>query len=71
MSGFIFPVSSMPRVFQLVSRIIPATYFIEIIRGILLKGNSLADLLRPAGTLLGLDGVLILLSIRSFRIRLE
>ncbi|MBN2626771.1 MAG: ABC transporter permease [Spirochaetales bacterium] len=71
MSGFIFPVFSMPPVFQLVSRIIPATYFLEIIRGILLKGNSLADLLRPAGTLLGLDALLILLSIRAFRIRLE
>ncbi len=71
MSGFIFPVSSMPPLFQLVSRIIPATYFLEIIRGILLKGNSLADLYRPGGILLGLDGILILLSIRAFRIRLE
>ncbi len=71
LSGFIFPLSSMPRVFQLVSKIIPATYFLEIIRGIILKGNSLAQLYRPAGILLGLDGILILLSIRSFKIRLD
>ncbi|MDC7224182.1 MAG: ABC transporter permease [Spirochaetales bacterium] len=71
MSGFIFPISSMPPLFQRVSRIIPATYFLEIIRGIVLKGNNLSHLYRPAALLLGLDGILITLSIRSFRIRLE
>jgi ABC-2 type transport system permease protein len=71
MSGFIFPISSMPPVFQAVSRIVPATYFIEIIRGIILKGNTLANLYRPAGVLLGMDLLLIALSIRAFRIRLE
>lgn len=71
MSGFIFPVKSMPAGFQVISRVIPATYFIEIIRGIVLKGNTLENLYRPSAVLLGLDGILILLSIRSFKIRLE
>lgn len=71
MSGFIFPISSMPLAFQYFSRIIPATYFLEIIRGIVLKGNDLHNLYRPASILLGIDGVLILLSIRAFKIRLE
>lgn len=71
MSGFIFPIASMPKVFQWVSRIIPATYFLEIIRGIILKGNTLQNLYRPALTLLGIDVVLIVLSIRAFRIRLD
>jgi ABC-2 type transport system permease protein len=71
MSGFIFPISSMPKVLQWFSRIVPATYFIEIIRGIVLKGNDLSNLHRPAGILLGIDVILIVLSIRTFRIRLE
>jgi ABC-2 type transport system permease protein len=71
MSGFIFPISSMPRILQWFSRIVPATYFLEIIRGIVLKGNDLSNLHRPAGILLGIDVLLIVLSIRAFRIRLE
>jgi ABC-2 type transport system permease protein len=71
MSGFIFPISSMPKILQWISRIVPATYFIEIIRGIVLKGNDLSNLHRPAGILLGIDLLLIILSIRTFRIRLE
>jgi len=71
MSGFIFPITSMPKVLQWFSRIVPATYFLEIIRGIVLKGNDLSNLHRPAGILLGIDVLLIVLSIRTFRIRLE
>lgn len=71
MSGFIFPIASMPKIFQYVSKIIPATYFLEIIRGIVLKGNTLANLYAPAAILLGMDALLIGLSVRLFRIRLE
>jgi ABC-2 type transport system permease protein len=71
LSGFIFPVASMPRVFQYVSVAIPATYFLEIIRGIVLKGNTIADIYRPAAVLLGMDILLITLAVRAFRVRLE
>jgi len=71
MSGFIFPVSSMPKVFQWVSAAIPATYFLQIIRGIVLKGSTVLDLYRQAGILVGMDLLLIAASVRSFRARLE
>ncbi len=70
MSGFIFPISSMPFFLRWISDIIPATYFLEIIRGIVLKGNSLADLYRQAAILLGMDVLLIAVSVRAFRVRL-
>ena len=38
LSGFIYPIGSMPRVIQAVSLIVPARYFMEISRGIFLKG---------------------------------
>jgi ABC-2 type transport system permease protein len=71
MSGFIFPVASMPRLFQWLSAVVPATYFLQIIRGIILKGNTLANLYPQAAVLLGMDLLLILASMRAFRSRLE
>jgi drug efflux transport system permease protein len=38
LSGFIFPIASMPTFLQLVTRIVPARYFLVILRGVLLKG---------------------------------
>jgi drug efflux transport system permease protein len=38
LSGFIYPIGSMPRVIQVISLIVPARYFMEVSRGIFLKG---------------------------------
>ena len=71
LSGFIFPIKSMPTVFQYVSKIVPATHFLEIIRGIMLKGNTLFDLKVQLGYLIGIAVLLILLSVRKFSTKLE
>ncbi|MFH1861951.1 MAG: ABC transporter permease [bacterium] len=71
LSGFIFPLASLPPFLQAVSHIIPARYYLEIIRGILLKGNGFTELWQNAAFLLGLSACLIIISIRRFRIRLE
>jgi len=71
LSGFIFPVPSMPVIFQYVSKIIPATHFLKIIRGILLKGNGLWELKIQIAYLIGLAVFMILLSIKKFKISLE
>jgi len=42
LSGFVFPIKSMPKVIQAVTYVVPARYFLEIIRGIMLKGTSIA-----------------------------
>lgn len=42
-SGFIFPIETMPSIFQWISALIPATYFIELMRAIMLRGATLAD----------------------------
>jgi ABC-2 type transport system permease protein len=41
LSGFIFPISSMPAFLQMVTRIVPARYFLIALRGIVLKGAGL------------------------------
>jgi ABC-2 type transport system permease protein len=44
LSGFMFPFRGMPRWAQVVGEILPLTHFLRIVRGILLKGNGLADI---------------------------
>lgn len=43
-SGFLFPVFTMPRMMQMYTALFPARYFIEIVRGIVMKGIGLAVL---------------------------
>jgi len=43
LSGFIFPIASMPAALQAVSLLVPARYFLTALRGVLLKGLGLAD----------------------------
>lgn len=52
-SGFLFPVFTMPLALQLYSQLFPATYFMEISRGIVLKGAGLGSVWPPAALLLG------------------
>ncbi len=71
LSGFIFPIPSMPVVFRYISRIVPATHFLKVIRGIMLKGSSAHDLAAPIAYLLVLSSVLISFSVKKFSTRLE
>jgi len=70
LSGFIFPIASMPVVLQAVSYMVPAKYYLDIIRGILLKGNGLAVLWPDALFLLTLSAILLAVSVKRFKVRL-
>lgn len=67
LSGFLFPISSMPRPVQFVTYLIPARYFLVIVRSIFLKGVGIGELWREAIPMAVLGAVLFLFSIRSFR----
>lgn len=71
LSGFIFPIESMPRILQWVSNIIPAKWFVTIARSIMLKGVGLEYLWPQTLVLCVMAFVLLGLSTRSFHIRLE
>jgi len=51
LSGFIFPIASMPIVLQYITTIVPAKYFLVALRGVVLKGLGFADVLAPLGAL--------------------
>ncbi|HEX2644077.1 MAG TPA: ABC transporter permease, partial [Thermoanaerobaculia bacterium] len=67
LSGYIFPISSLPRPLQLVSQILPATHFIAISRGIVIRGASFQDLWEHVAALLVIATVLVAGSARAFR----
>jgi len=69
LSGFIFPVASMPPPLQVVCQALPATHFLVVVRGIMLKGQNWF----PAQTaiLAALAVVILAAAVRSFRLRLE
>ena len=71
LSGFIFPLESMPRALRLLANVVPAKWFVVIARGVMLKGIGL-EFLWPQGLiLLGMTLVLVAAATRSFHIRLE
>ncbi|MBI2090416.1 MAG: ABC transporter permease [Deltaproteobacteria bacterium] len=70
LSGFIFPRESMPLVIYLLSFLIPATYYIEILRGIILRGAGWPALWDEALVLLSFGVLFIALSVLRFKKRL-
>jgi ABC-2 type transport system permease protein len=48
LSGFVFPIYNMPKIIQVITYVVPARYFITILRGIYLKGEGLDILWRQA-----------------------
>jgi ABC-2 type transport system permease protein len=71
LSGFIFPIESMPRALQWVSNIVPAKWFVLIARGIMLKGVGIAYLWQETLILGAMTLFLLVASARSFHVRLQ
>lgn len=70
LSGFIFPIDSLPIVLQWLSNIVPAKWFLTIVRGIMLKGAGLATLWQETLILIGMTIFLLVKGSRGLAIRL-
>jgi ABC-2 type transport system permease protein len=70
LSGFIFPIDSLPRPLQLLSNIVPARWFLTIVRGIMLKGAGLATLWQETLVLVGMTLLFLARGARGLAIRL-
>lgn len=71
LSGFIFPVENMPASIQTLAAFIPLKYYLEIIRGLFLKGTGLHELWQPALVLLAWGIAILGLAALKFRKRLD
>lgn len=67
LSGFIFPRESMPTIIYLIGLFIPATYYLEILRGIILRGAGIAVLWDEAVVLVGFGIFFMVLSAVRFK----
>ncbi|MDP4144220.1 MAG: ABC transporter permease [Bacillota bacterium] len=71
LSGFVFPREAMPKFIQLIGYSVPLTYFLNILRGIVLKGVDINYLFNDVVMLLILGVILLTLSIFRFRKKLD
>ncbi|MHB8985943.1 MAG: ABC transporter permease [Eubacteriales bacterium] len=67
LSGFMFPREAMPKIVQYIGNVIPLTYYLTIIRGIILKGIGFRYLIPQVMALLVFSVVSITLSIARFK----
>jgi ABC-2 type transport system permease protein len=71
LSGFIFPIENMPTFFQYLTAILPARWFMDIIRGVFLQGATLTELFVPFGFLIVMNILFIRLAVLRFKKDLE
>ena len=70
LSGFVFPIASMPVALRAVSNILPATHYLVGMRAVYLRGVSVTVFPANMLALLALTAVIFLLAVRLFRVRL-
>src|SRR5262249_55978018 len=66
-SGFIFPRETMPKIFCMIGSCLPATYFIELMRAIVLRGASLGEFWMHLMILAGMGAALFTLCALRFK----
>jgi ABC-2 type transport system permease protein len=66
-SGYIFPRETMPTFFYVISYFIPASYFINITRGIILRGAGIAQLWTDGLALFAIGSILLIIAARRFQ----
>jgi ABC-2 type transport system permease protein len=71
LSGFMFPFAGMPRWAQVVGEFMPLTHYLRIVRAVMLKGSTLADLKFDAFALTGLMLLAMLIAVTRFRRTLD
>ncbi|MBL8023202.1 MAG: ABC transporter permease [Elusimicrobia bacterium] len=71
LSGFVFPVESMPVFFRYFTALLPARWFVEACRGIFLKGSGLVELAIPLGAMAAMGTALVFLAAKKFKKDLE
>ena len=67
LSGYIFPLSSLPAPLRLISAVLPATHYIAISRGVIVRSAMLGDLWGHVAALLAITTVLVLASTQAFK----
>ena len=70
LSGYVFPLDSMPLIFWYLAQVFPTTWLIDAARGVILRGASLSDLWLHSVVLWSMGLAMFLLAMLKFRKRL-
>jgi ABC-2 type transport system permease protein len=71
LSGFMFPFDGMPRAAQLIGELLPLTHFLRLVRGIVVRGATIAEVQADVWPLVAFFVVMLALAIQRFRKRLD
>jgi ABC-2 type transport system permease protein len=71
LSGFMFPFRGMPHWAQVIGEVFPLTHFLRIVRGILLKGNGLADVSSEIWAVVIFAAIMLAIGIKRYRQTLD
>ena len=71
LSGYIYPIESLPKILQYVSHVIPAKWFLIILRDIMIKGTEFGLIIKETLIIFGMMIFFLIISIKNYKIRLE
>ena len=71
LSGMLFPVESMPTILQWISAIIPPRYYIQAMRKLMIMGVGIQEVWQEVMILIGMTTLLLTISLKKFKTRLE
>jgi ABC-2 type transport system permease protein len=71
LSGYVFPIDQMPQAVQDITYLVPARYYVTIVKSIFLKGAGIPELMTPILFLLVYAAAVMVLAARAFRKRLD
>ena len=70
LSGFLFPIENMPTVLQVISHIVPARWYYQIVRAVMIQGLPFSAVWQETLILSGMTVVLLGAALKNFKIRL-
>lgn len=71
LSGMMFPIENMPLPLQLLSNIVPAKWYIRAVKAIMIEGLGITSVLKEVGVLCLMGVILVSISLKKFKVRLE
>lgn len=71
LSGFMFPFRGMPEWAQAIGNILPLTHFLQLVRGVMLKGNGMVEMLPQLWPILAFMAAVIALGLKVYRRTLD
>ena len=71
LSGYAFPIANMPLILQIISNLIPAKWYIIMVKDVMIKGIGLFEIWKELLIIIGMTTFFLVLSIKRFKVRLQ